>query len=194
MRDLDVRQALHSKVLKAHRNEPDTLVVDELGLCQGVSRVDVAVVNGQIHGYEIKSEKDTLDRLPEQVRIYGGVLDKVTLVAAEKHVDRARGIVPPWWGITVAVQGKRGAIRFSVHQRSRANPAVDLYAVAQLLWRDEALALLERLGLARGLKSKPRQHLWRVLADSVPGPDLKREVRQQLKAREGWRQPPPDGG
>jgi hypothetical protein len=68
VRDRDVRQALHRKVLKEHHGDANTLVVDELGLRHGTCRVDIAVVNGFIHGYEIKSDADTLERLPRRRR------------------------------------------------------------------------------------------------------------------------------
>ncbi len=55
VRDRDVRQALHRKVLKEHHGDADTLVLDELGLRHGICRVDIAVVNGYLHGYESKA-------------------------------------------------------------------------------------------------------------------------------------------
>ena len=96
---MDVREALHAKVLLAHRDDPHTLVVDELGLCEGEARVDIAVVNGFIHGFEIKSERDTLERLPHQVEVYSLVLDRVTLVVAENHAAHAMEVIPDWWGV-----------------------------------------------------------------------------------------------
>ena len=93
MRDRDVRKALHHKVLKEHHGDTNTLVLDELGLRHGVARVDVAVVNGYLHGFEIKSDSDTLDRLPSQVTIYNAVLDRATLVVGEKHIA-LKGL--PW--------------------------------------------------------------------------------------------------
>src|SRR5690242_17854466 len=66
LRDRDVRKALKSKLLREHIADPRTLVLDELGLRHGACRVDIAVVNGSMHGYEIKSDSDTLERLPSQ--------------------------------------------------------------------------------------------------------------------------------
>jgi len=58
MREIDIRRALLADVRQRHRDEPDTLIREELGVCQGIARVDLAVVNGSVHGYEIKSEQD----------------------------------------------------------------------------------------------------------------------------------------
>jgi hypothetical protein len=67
--DFDIRLALHAKRLRRLKTHPNTLVIDELGLAHAKSRIDVAVINGCIHGYEIKSDKDTLDRLSKQIDI-----------------------------------------------------------------------------------------------------------------------------
>jgi hypothetical protein len=57
-----------------------------LGLAHAKSRFDVAVINGRIQGYEIESAKNTLDRLATQIDIYRQTLQKLTIVAASKHV------------------------------------------------------------------------------------------------------------
>ncbi|QOS97686.1 hypothetical protein JNUCC42_14055 [Brevibacterium sp. JNUCC-42] len=56
LRDKDVREALLEKLSVIHQNEEDTRIINELAVCGGLSRVDVAVVNGVLHGYEIKSK------------------------------------------------------------------------------------------------------------------------------------------
>lgn len=186
MRDADVRSALRATVLARHVNDPGTLVVEELGLERGAFRVDVAVVNGRIHGYEIKSDADTLERLPAQVEGYGRVLDRVTLVVGSRHAEAAQRLVPEWWGIYVA-EGEAGQVRLRTARRDRANPGLDLEAVAALLWRDEAVALLTARGRARGLMSKPRRDLCRALVEALSPTELRRCVREALKSRTAWR-------
>ena len=98
MRDLDIRRALRGEIALLYQDDPDTLVVEELGLCEGDARIDVAVINGSITGYEIKSERDTLDRLPSQMHIYSRCLTYVTVVATELHLAQIHAVVPRWWG------------------------------------------------------------------------------------------------
>jgi hypothetical protein len=184
MRDKDIREKV--RALVAERHDPkDTLVVDELGLCQGAVRVDVAVVNGSIHGYEIKSDVDTLVRLPGQVVAYSKALDRATVVCGTTHFGKVRVLVPKWWGIMVA-ESHGGDIILREKRKDRPNPSLDLFSQAQLLWRDEALAALEERELATGLRSKPRRVLWRSLADQRPE-DVGGVVRCALKNRHGWR-------
>jgi hypothetical protein len=90
MHDQDVRRSLRAEMNLRHASDPDTLVLEEFGLCQGSARIDVAVVNGSIHGYEIKSERDTLARLPSQRAVYSRALDYVTVVVADSHLKSTR--------------------------------------------------------------------------------------------------------
>jgi hypothetical protein len=191
MRDLDVRQALRATELARHVNDPSTLVIDELGLQWGTVRVDIAVVNGSIHGYEIKSDVDTLDRLPGQAEVYSRVLDRVTLVAGIRHLDEASAIVPKWWGLCTASCDGAGVVAFRHVRRGKRNPGLDLEAVAALLWRDEALQILEERGLATGLRSKPRRELYRALVRGLTAFQLRSHVRAALKSRTGWRSDAP---
>src|SRR4051794_17477210 len=137
MRDAEIRAALRIHVERRFAGDPGLLVVDELGLVFDEARVDVAVVNGALHGFEIKSEHDSLARLPGQIVAYGRVFDYVTLVVGRRHAARASGLVPPWWGVIQASPGSHGATLSEV-RHERLNPAVEGVAVAQLLWREEA--------------------------------------------------------
>lgn len=169
-----------------HAAEPDTRYLDELDLC-GVVRVDVAVVNGTLSGYELKSDYDTLRRLPAQVRMYSEVLDRATLVVGERHRDHALAVLPDWWGVIVA-QSVEAGVNLVQLRPARWNDAVAPMSIARLLWRDEVLEELEARGLVHGVRSKPRWVLWERLATSVPTTELRALVRHRLKTREGWRQ------
>lgn len=187
MRDRDIRFALREQLELEHASERgNTLILDELGLCQGVSRIDMAVVNGAITGYEIKSPADNLNRLPQQQEIYSKTLDKVIIVAGEAHVEHVFELVPDWWGISVPIV-VNDAVVFSTIREATTNQGVDAFSVAQLLWRDEALEELKERGLARGVLSKPRAAVWNRLAESLPLQELKAVVRDKLKSRTNWR-------
>jgi hypothetical protein len=175
--------ALYRSVLHEHQNEPGTLVVDELGLCNGDCRVDVAVVNGEIHGYEIKSPKDTLDRLPSQAKVYSDVLDRVTLVTCGAHLENAYKIVPDWWGVTCIDADASGEARFQPIRPSQPNPVIVARSVVTLLWKEEVLAALEERGLSRGIRGKPRRFLYDRLAEALPINELRALVRVCLKKR-----------
>lgn len=189
MREAEVRAALAGRLAREHHDE-GTRLIHELDLCQAEARIDLAVVNGSMTGWEIKTASDTLVRLPRQQEVYSRVFDRVWLAAAPRHVDRALEQVPAWWGVTEVVDGADG-YRFRVVRPSRRNWDVDLHALVRLLWRAEALEELAALGLADGLERAPRRVLWAALADAAPRQvsrtDLRGRVRWRLRTRRGWR-------
>jgi hypothetical protein len=186
MRDRDVRAAVYAELTAAHPQESETLLVHELGLL-GEVRVDIAMVNGHLSGFELKSARDTLRRLPAQVDGYSKVLDFATLVVADCHRNESSALLPAWWGLTVATQDPDGGVALAVMRQAEPNPRVDPFSLATLLWREEALEELQSRGLDRGVRSKPRSAIWQRLAAEVPLTELRTAVRHRLKARLGWR-------
>jgi hypothetical protein len=177
--DADVR-ALLREYLQDLNRDTDTVLLEELGLCQGDVRVDVASVNSELSGFEIKSPSDTLARWPNQLRIYSKVVDRAWLVAPTKAIEKA--VAPDWWGlIGVFEVGDRLGLR--VARPSGLNPKPDPKSIAKLLWRDEALEVLRNAGHARGVMTKSRTVIWKRLIETVPLDDLRASVRAALKRR-----------
>jgi hypothetical protein len=175
--------ALVRAALKAWLLEVDSArtVLDEIGLFRGRSRVDLIVVGDLLEAYEIKSDADSLTRLPTQVLAYSLVFERVTLVCARRHVARALAIVPEWWAVLEATS--REGPTFVPRQDGRDNPGIDPFAVAQLLWRDDALDALARRDGAHGLWSSTRNTIWRALSETVPPADLLAEARAFFRRR-----------
>lgn len=183
-----IRATLKKKLELSYRGDSDTKIIEELGVAHGAARVDVAVVNGAIHGYELKSDLDTLYRLPEQMRLYNLVLDQVTLIVGKNHLHEAFKIVPDWWGITIAKTRKSNKkIVFCNIREAEQNPNQDGLAIARLLWRQEALDILEDINQVRGVRSKPRETIYKRLTESLDNETLKARVREHLRTRVNWR-------
>lgn len=189
LNDRKVRGSLHQKVLRRHHVRSDTLVIDELGLNHGRYRADVAVINGHLIGFEIKSDEDTLARLEEQIRAYDAVFDRSTAVVGRRHVSKAMTTLPKWWGVMMADLGPRGAVRFKSIRQATRNRSVNPFSVAQLLWRDEAETILVERGAPRRLLRQPRAALYKELTSVLPLADLQEKVRDCLRSRRNWRRP-----
>ena len=99
VRESQIRASLLLALRDRHGADPNTLIRQELGLCAGARRVDLAMINGELVGFEIKSDQDTLYRLAGQAEAYGQVLDRVTLVTTARYIDKAAALVPTWWGL-----------------------------------------------------------------------------------------------
>ena len=194
MRDGQIRALLRSQLQHEFSDDRSTVVIEELDIC-GTARIDMAVVNGNLSGYELKSDFDTLRRLPHQMATYARVMDSLTLVVGERHYADAIKVLPDWWGVLVVRSSPQPVLE--TQRSARSNTGVVAVSLAQLLWREEALDELTRRGLDRGVRSKSRRYIWERLSESVPLDELRAVVRDRLKTREGWRAQPArasDGG
>lgn len=186
MRDRDVRAALLDEIHQHFSHDESIRVFSELGVSSGRSRIDIAIVNGALHGIEIKSERDTLERLPAQIKAYSKVFDTITLVVGENHLAHAQVLVPDWWGIRIA-RYSDSIMAFEEVRAATQNVQQDGYALAELLWREEALCLLENHDLATGMYYKPRKAIWQKIANEISLRDLLEFVKITLKTRADWR-------
>lgn len=189
MLDIDVRRALHENLRSIHASDLDgTLFVDELGLC-GEARVDVAVVNGALSGFELKSARDTLARLPGQIVTYSQVLDYASIVVAANHMDPALNLVPDWWGVYCA-EYESGNTVIKKIKAPQFNSGIQAERLGTLLWRPELLRELTKRGLDRGVRSKPRKVMLARLVENTSLDELRAIVRYSLKGRSNWRLDP----
>lgn len=189
LRDLEIRSALRARLRLIHADEPDTAIIDELSLSQGAARVDLAVVNGSFSGYEIKSDRDTLTRLPGQRAVYELCFNTITIVVGSSHIGSCEGAVPRWWGIWEARRRSEGAITFTERRRSLDNRRISPDQVVRLLWREEVAAALRDEG-AEFSPRATRRELWQILLATRQPEDVLRTVRERLRARGDWRSGP----
>jgi len=157
-----------------------------MSICSGEARVDIAVINGKLHGFEIKSEADTLARLDGQVSAYNQIFDTMTIICGENHLDSIKEIVPHWWGIYTA-KVSFGAVQLTRIRFAELNQEVSNRALAQLLWKPELIQLLNQAGIKKGVSSKPCRELWEIVSSTFATPVLQTKVRELLKIRACWR-------
>lgn len=180
--DADIRPALRLWLMAKYACESNTVILEELGICRGQVRVDLAVVNGVLHGYEIKSDRDSLRRLEGQADVYSKVLDRATIVVGKKHISNVLELIPNWWEI-LQVDSKSSNPRFKTIRRGLKNPERDSRSLAELLWLDDAVALLEQRDAARGIRGKPRRVVWDRVCEILTVDEIAIAVREHLKSR-----------
>ncbi len=179
MRDQDIRTILHSYLTEQNK---DTIIVDELNVKNGLARVDIAVINGSIHGYEIKSEVDTLNRLKNQIEHYNSSLEKVSIAINSVHKEKVFDIVPEWWGILEV----NNYSEISEKRQPKENPDLEVSNFLLYLWKDELIKILVNNNVSYK-KSSNRQTLIDTMTKNVDKDKLLHEVRQSLKSRKNWR-------
>lgn len=197
LNDETIRKAIHQKKLRKQHLASNTLVIDELGLKHGKNRADIAVINGNLHGIEIKSDEDSLSRLPQQIQAYNDIFDKVTIYVGSKHAVDVQAMIPHWWGVTLTSVGLKGGILFDSIRIPQFNRSTDSLSVAQLLWKSEVSSILAEMNLAPRLLRQNRSVLYGLLTEILSPDDLRRQVSVSLRVRKDWRdqtQPSQCGG
>lgn len=179
----DIKLALLERLRTQFPDGDKHLVLAEMDI-RGRGRVDVAVVGSYLEGWEIKSDRDSLRRLPQQVLVYSRVLSLAHLVVTEKHLKEAKRLLPPWWGIELAKPGYRCATLECV-RRGRWNRCLDEIMVTGLLWKVDMVRLLREQGATKKrCRGTVAQLCRRVLAD-VPWPKIRAAVADRLRAKRG---------
>jgi hypothetical protein len=183
IRDYEIRDCLHSRLELQFGSDKDTLIIDELGLSGHRARVDVAVINGHLIGYEIKGDFDTVRRLAAQIHAYSTCMDSIWVVSTPRHLKSVRAIVPQWCGLLEARREGQD-IQLSERRKARVNRGRRLTGVASLLWRTELVELLQHCGSWNAcLRHKSKPAIAREAARQINESALRDYVRERLRAR-----------
>lgn len=184
--DRIIREFLIKELSLKYGNDDSVRVIEELGINHGSARIDIAVLNGIMHGYEIKSDADTLYRLPSQIRAYNSIFNRMTIVVGAKHLKHVVNLVPEWWEIQLARQ-QDGVVNLYQIRSGLPNHEQDKEAIAKLLWKDEAIDILRELRAERGVVSQPRNFAYERLAHVLDTATLQQYVKEVLFSRTNWR-------
>ncbi len=185
--DPGIRNILFGGCSGIHTNDTGELVIHELGLAHAKRRVDVTVIGDEFHGYEIKSERDRLDRLKGQMKIYAQALHRLTLIVATKHLKSTIEMIPAWCGLKEVQVDLRGQIVLRDVRRAERNPSVDPFILAHLLWRSEVIDILSNYDTRPASLRASRTKLYKLLVEKVSEDELTRLIKIAMVNREHWR-------
>ena len=183
MRDATIRQLLKDTELLQYKNDGSSIIVEEMTIPAAKARIDMAVINGHLHGFEIKSASDTLQRLPGQIEAYTKVFDYLHIVTEGKYHEKILSSVPSWIGIYVCCD-KSNAIK-QIRPASLNNSKSGFY-LAKLLWRQEIIEVLTE----QKIKFRKKDRNWilcELIAQTIDTVSLSAIVREKLKARAEWK-------
>lgn len=181
-----IRTFVKTQIPRLVRSRSSAFLIEEMEVCSGRARIDLAVIGDHLIGIEIKGPKDDVTRLPGQVKAYSQCFDLVVLAVHESLAKKASALVPDWWGLVVGLQ-KQSRIRYRFERRPEPNPSLNLETLLSLLWRDEVDALLSDL---LGGKPKPRATKRTIRAEllaQIEPPILHHASLQKLRERTNWR-------
>lgn len=180
MKDKDLRDLTLKELYQKHNGEENTKIINEMGLINGASRVDIAVVNGILHGYELKSESDNLLRLPRQVQNYNRIFERMTIVVDRKYVESAKGIIPEWWGIMTVRQDRTGLREL---RKGRKIKTQDEEALLNLLWKEEYNGLIDLLEYPKKFKKMRKHELFEIILSDQRKSTVKKYIYDALRNR-----------
>lgn len=181
MKDKDLRDLTLRELYQKHNGENNTRIINEMGLINGASRVDIAVVNGILHGYELKSESDNLLRLPNQVENYNRIFERMTIVVDRKYVDAVKEIIPEWWGIMTVRKDKAGLRSLRKGRRVKTK---DEEALLNLLWKEEYDGLVDLLGYPKKYKRMLKKDLFEIMLQDRRKDIIKKYIYDALRRRD----------
>ena len=132
------KSALTQKILLGKHSLNSASMLSEFRV--GKSKADVVILNGTSTVYEIKSERDNLDRLDSQINSYLKVFANVNVITGEHHVDEILVKTPKSVGVLILTDRFQiSTIRESINDPGRVKPDVIFDSVRL----DEAKKILE---------------------------------------------------
>jgi hypothetical protein len=159
---------------------PDARIIHELNVDVGKCRVDLAAVTtSRIVMVEIKSRKDKLDRLNEQVRRFTPACHALAVCYASERWNWSDINAAGGWGFDHWPDDKASGWTID-HWRCNKPPSTN--ALLELLWQAELEAEAFRAGVA-SRKRIPRDGLKRALWENLTGLQVVEAVCRQLRVR-----------
>ena len=181
-----IRAEIRARLPRLLRKSIGVRVIDELEICSGKARADMAIISDLLIGVEIKGPKDRLDRLPKQIEHYSKCFDQVILVVDESLSVDAASLIPQWWGI-VQVSIRDGNNNFKLVRRPLQNQFVDVEMILALLWRPEIEVLFSQETGSPPPSRASKRRLREILLYNQSHIELKSAGIEILRNREEWR-------
>jgi hypothetical protein len=156
---------------------PDARVIHELKI--EPCRCDIAfVLPNDLILVEIKSSKDSLDRLPKQMEVFRQHATRVYLAIAKKWEDH-KDI--KWGYNAMVVDAESGCVEKSIFQLEKKIWR-SYTTMLDLLWAEEArqIAIRHRLDVT---KRSPLSYTTSLLAGMLTGNQIVAEVCRELRSR-----------
>ena len=147
------RSAITQKVLMGKHSLRTASMINEFRV--GNCKADLVILNGTATVYEIKSERDSLARLSNQVESYKRVFAAVNVIASEGHIEDVLDIVPEDVGVLCLSNRYRiTPVRNAVDCPARICPVT----VFESLRMTEGVSILQAMGVAVPDVPNTRKH------------------------------------
>lgn len=184
-----IRLDIRARLSRMFGGGSGALLVEEMEVCSGKARIDMAVICGRLIGIEIKGPRDDLHRLPCQADQYSKCFDQVVLVVHDALAQDAIGLVPEWWGVVIGSE-EAGSYTYRLTRRPAKNRQVDVEAVLALLWRDEIELLWSKFLQQPPPPKASKKQMRKQLFSDAQSNELRVAGIDLLRKRQDWRSLP----
>lgn len=195
----EIREAV---VEKLRRDLPSARIIHELNTCgSGSRRIDVAAVTKDtIYGVEIKSERDKLDRLKDQVKAFRACCHHVIVVAHRKFFkeeEQRDGGKALWWNGGENISAYRPGFLWC-YPKPEQDLSAQLYQwtlpplsirqpaardILGLLWADELTSVAARLRIGVGQRDNMETKM-NLIAYNATGKEIAEAACAELRRRQ----------
>lgn len=128
----------------------------------GCARADLVLLNGKASAFEVKSDLDSLARLPSQIREYQKVFPLNWVVTNNDHARRVLEDTPTEIGVLILTpRGQLSTLRKATSTLDKIDPLVAISSLRV----NEAISLLNLAGI--NLESSPNTRIWKQIRGKV---------------------------
>ncbi|MCS4247532.1 sce7726 family protein [Pseudomonas sp. BIGb0164] len=159
----------------------DAVLINEMVFSHGTRRADLAVVNENLHAFEIKSDLDTLRRLDGQVSDYSSRFDKLILVVSGKFVEHALQSNEKI-GVWKASLNSNGKVQLRVIRPGRIERVRNISFLCDFLLKSELIELIRAHMGYTNLSRLSRESLTELASD-IPISIIRGFVLRAIKVR-----------
>ena len=157
-------------------------VIEEFSFGAAIADL-LAVTDGILTGYEIKSDLDSYVRLKTQVREYSKYFDYCYAVIGRSHQKGILKHIPETWGILLVMSDLISGTQINVIRQATVNPLATLDFKLRILWRRELVNISFRNGLGK-CSGKPMHQIKSHLKKYIDNNKLLRELTEELFERD----------
>ncbi|WP_460107606.1 sce7726 family protein [Pseudomonas sp. H1_F01] len=173
-----LKAAVIDRLINSGILDENSVLVSELTVDNWTHRTDIVLANGRLWGFELKSEKDSLSRLPAQIKSFSRHFEKFVLVVSKKFEKRVLELIKDANGVGLWVASNNGEITEKIRPRAKL---ISPEASISLITATE----LRRLLTANGIKHQKTSHRSDLvdLAKNLPPTILADGARTAIKIR-----------
>lgn len=157
------------------------IFLHEFNICDGVCRADVVWIDDFMYGFEIKSDVDSLARLPAQIESYNKIFSYCFIVTTAKYVEKVKPLVGDHWGI-ILIRGNLDKLELELIRGAEQNPHQSKKELLRLLWRPELRKLFKWLKI-KGFSKLNKNGMLKVLMEQMDLLEMEQQVGRLIKER-----------